>query len=65
MQNKTVDIFGKEVEVKYLETTHGIYLKLQKPVPCRNVEIIFDLDYCCIGFDPNKIVYYPNYKKKF
>jgi hypothetical protein len=65
MQNKTINMFGKEVDVKCLETSHGIYLQLQKPVPCGNIELIFGLGCGCIGFDPNKILYYPNYKPIF
>jgi hypothetical protein len=65
MQDTTVKIAHRKVEIKYLETSHGIYVKLVKPIYCINVERAFGLGCACAGFDPNKIVYYPNYKQEF
>lgn len=64
METKIIKIFDKKAKVKYLETKHGIYVQLLEPVYDSNVESAFGFGLCCSGFDPNKIVYYPNHKKK-
>ena len=63
MQNKTIKMYGRDAEIKYLDTSHGIYVKLSKPVYSSNVETAFGFGCMCDGFDPKKIVYYPNYSK--
>lgn len=65
MKSTTIDIVGREAKIKYLHTQHGIYVKLSEPISCANVEHAFGFGCACIGFDPDKIVYYPNHTRRY
>jgi hypothetical protein len=65
MTQTTIKIADKEAKIKYLSTNHGIYVKLLEPIYDGNVESAFGFGLGCSGFDPDKIVYYPNHKQTY
>lgn len=65
MKSATIKISDEEaVKIKYLQTKHGIYVKLSEPVCNGSVEHAFGFGSACSGFNPDKIVYYPNHEQK-
>lgn len=58
-----INTSGHPVKFKVAETSHGIYLKPQERVYCANFEMRFGFGLGCSGFDPNRVVYYPLYRR--
>ena len=55
---------GNPVKVFVAETSHGVYIKPYKEVYNSQFEHMFGFGLGCNGFDKNRVVYYPSYKKE-
>jgi hypothetical protein len=59
-----IAIGKKPIKVLVALTSHGVYIKPNEKVCKCEFERIFGFRSCCLGYDPECIVYYPSYKKR-